>query len=181
MAPEVLHGDQYDAKADLWSVGAVVYEIAVGKPPFRAPNQFALMKKVDASTGIKFPDEDPQAQARAAAKGEEIIPVPKDIKALLRNLLRRKPAERASYEDFFSSPALANSKFPRRTPEPAASSPVDDDDRLTSFTGQVRTPAHHKVIPPEVLDSKAMIPPSKFNFRRREIISENSPQDIAEG
>lgn len=175
MAPEVLHGEQYDAKADLWSVGAVVYEMCVGKPPFRAPNQIALMKKVDASTGIKFPDEDPQALARAAARGEEIIPVPKDIKALLRSLLRRKPVERASYEEFFGSAALANSKFPRPTPEPLLSSPVDDDDK-SSYSGQVPTPAHHRVIPPEVLDSKAMIPPSKFNFRRRE----STPQDTAE-
>lgn len=184
MAPEVLHGDQYDAKADLWSVGAVLYEMAVGRPPFRAPNQFALVKKIDASTGIKFPDEDPQAQARAAAKGEEIIPVPRDVKQLLRTLLKRLPAERASYEEFFSSTALANSKFPRPSSEPSfpTAPPIDEDDPMGSGSDPSRPPipAHHRIIPPEVLDPKAMIPPSKFNFRRREVVSEGTPQDTSD-
>ena len=35
--------------------------------------------------------------------------------------------------------------------------------------GQPPIPDHHRVIPPEVLDPKAMIPPSKFNFRQRSI------------
>ena len=37
-----------------------------------------------------------------------------------------------------------------------------------AWTGSV--PDHHKVIPPEVLDPKAMIPPSKFNFRRQSLV-----------
>lgn len=37
--------------------------------------------------------------------------VPDDLKALMRRLLVRKPTERASFEEFFSSQALRNSKF----------------------------------------------------------------------
>lgn len=36
MAPEILRYEKYNAKADLWSVGAVLYEMVVGKPPFKA-------------------------------------------------------------------------------------------------------------------------------------------------
>ena len=42
MAPEILRYENYDAKADLWSVGAVLYEMCVGKPPFRAANHVEL-------------------------------------------------------------------------------------------------------------------------------------------
>lgn len=46
MAPEILRYEKYDAKADLWSVGAVLYEMSVGKPPFRAQNHIDLLRKV---------------------------------------------------------------------------------------------------------------------------------------
>jgi serine/threonine-protein kinase ULK/ATG1 len=32
MAPEILRYEKYDAKADLWSVGALLFEMAVCKP-----------------------------------------------------------------------------------------------------------------------------------------------------
>ncbi|EGO26925.1 hypothetical protein SERLADRAFT_343729, partial [Serpula lacrymans var. lacrymans S7.9] len=49
MAPEILRYEKYDAKADLWSVGAVLYEMAVGKPPYRAMNHVELLKKIEHS------------------------------------------------------------------------------------------------------------------------------------
>lgn len=34
-APEVIMSQHYDAKADLWSIGTVIYQCLVGKPPFQ--------------------------------------------------------------------------------------------------------------------------------------------------
>ncbi|KAJ2928467.1 hypothetical protein H1R20_g8618, partial [Candolleomyces eurysporus] len=162
MAPEILRYEKYDAKVDLWSVGAVLYEMAVGKAPFRAQNHIELLKKIEQSKGVKFPDEDPQ-------KASEVPTVPPDIKKLIRALLKRTPAERASFEDFFSSTALAKSKFPRPREvdiavEPPPAAQVDESDK--TWNGRPATPEHHKDIPPEVLDPTALIPPSKFNWRR---------------
>lgn len=36
MAPEVIMSLQYDAKADLWSIGTIVYQALTGKAPFQA-------------------------------------------------------------------------------------------------------------------------------------------------
>ncbi|KAI0708695.1 kinase-like protein [Earliella scabrosa] len=168
MAPEILSYQKYDSKADLWSVGAVLYEMAVGKPPFRAQNHIELLKKIDNSKGIKFPDEDPQMLARAQAKGDEIKPVPSDIKMLIRSLLKRVPAERSSFDEFFTSTAMVKSKFPRPK-EPTPPPPDDDDD-------PDRIPDHHRIIPPEVLDPRAMIPPAKIKFKRR--ISTEPPEGV---
>ena len=171
MAPEILRYEKYDAKADLWSVGAVLYEMAVGKAPFRAMNHIELIKKIENSKGVKFPDEDPRHIPEPDDK-----PVPLDIKQLIRMLLERKPVERANFEQFFSSTAVAKSKFPRpRQPSPITTTGLD-----TGGRGYI--PEHHNIIPPEVLDPKALIPPSKFNFRRKDIekvVPETSP--IANG
>jgi len=176
MAPEILAYKKYDAKADLWSVGAVLYEMAVGRPPFRAQNHIELLKKIEKSTGIKFPDEDPHSSAaKAGGGGSEALPVPSDVKKLIRMLLKQKPAERATFEEFFGSTALQKSKFPRPREEDADVGP-----QMVQTNGVWRpvTPEHHKIIPPEVLDENAMIPPSRFNFRRTSTLgkeSEGSP------
>lgn len=181
MAPEILRYEKYDAKADLWSVGAVLYEMCIGKPPFRAQNHVELLKKIEHSKGVKFPDEDSSRATSnhtsphptSLTKPEESQTVPSDIKELIRALLRRRPAERASFEEFFKSEALAKSKFPRSAPGPplratsiATVPSMQTEEEDDSPIGKI--PEHHKVIPPEVLDPKAMIPPSKFHFRRRE-------------
>ena len=165
MAPEILRYEKYDAKADLWSVGAVLYEMAVGKAPFRALNHIELLKKIEHSKGVKFPDEESGSTSGRNNGGGGSVerPVPADIKALVRMLLKRNPAERASFEDFFSSTALAKSKFPKLQ---VSGSEQRLETPSAVWNGRPPTPEHHRVIPPEVLDPKAMIPPSKFNFRR---------------
>ena len=171
MAPEILSYQKYDAKADLWSVGAVLYEMSVGKAPFRAANHIDLLKKIDHSKGIKFPDEDPLYQPRTGEDPPQVVPP--DVKGLIRTLLRRNPVERASFEDFFKSEAMTNSKFPRpipvQPPTPMPQEQIEDG----------KIPEHHMRIPPEVLDPRVMIPPSKFNFRRRESEGVSPSQEVS--
>lgn len=112
MAPEILKYEKYDPKADLWSVGAVVYEMSVGRPPFRAQNHMELVRKIETTKGrVNFPDEVAAKEAlktaglpsspRSKDKDKEITVVPDDIKFAIRRLLQRKPVERATFEEFF--------------------------------------------------------------------------------
>ena len=88
MAPEILRYEKYDAKADLWSVGTVLYEMMVGKPPFRASNHVELLRRIERGEDrIKFPDETTLSDS---------------MKRLIRRLLRRNPVERISFSDFFN-------------------------------------------------------------------------------
>lgn len=41
-APEVIMSLQYDAKADLWSLGTIVFQCLTGKAPFQATTPQAL-------------------------------------------------------------------------------------------------------------------------------------------
>lgn len=89
MAPEILRYEKYDAKADLWSVGTVLYEMVVGKPPFRASNHVELLRKIERQEdNIRFPEDLEASQS---------------IKALIRGLLKRNPIERMSFTDFFDN------------------------------------------------------------------------------
>ncbi|EFQ99662.1 ULK/ULK protein kinase [Nannizzia gypsea CBS 118893] len=94
MAPEILRYEKYDAKADLWSVGTVLYEMVVGKPPFRASNHMELLQKIQISKDrIKFPRE---------------TPVASDIKKLIRGLLKFNPVERLTFPQFFENSVIEN-------------------------------------------------------------------------
>ncbi|MCO5565510.1 hypothetical protein L7F22_019184 [Adiantum nelumboides] len=122
MAPEILRYEKYNAKADLWSVGAVLYEMSVGSPPFKAANHVELLKRIDRGEDrIKFPDEKSEDSLRRehARKVEEgrtksefarPHPVDEDIKKLIRDLLRRRPIERLSFEDFFNCELISTYK-----------------------------------------------------------------------
>lgn len=92
MAPEILRYERYDAKADLWSVGTVLYEMTTGKPPFRAGNHVELLRKIEAAEdNIRFTRESV---------------VSSEMKVLIRALLKRNPTERMSFENFFAHPVV---------------------------------------------------------------------------
>jgi serine/threonine-protein kinase ULK/ATG1 len=94
MAPEILRYEKYDAKADLWSVGTVLFEMMSGRPPFRASNHVELLRKIEQSEDhIRFPRE---------------TVVSPGMKDLIKALLKRTPVERLPFEDFFRHPVVVD-------------------------------------------------------------------------
>lgn len=91
IAPEVFCGGEYDLRADLWSLGVLVYELAVGRPPFYAASLPELMRVVGTAAEPPFP---------AGA-------VPPDCEAFLRRLLVKDPAGRADWPELAGHAFLA--------------------------------------------------------------------------
>lgn len=46
MAPEMIAGKGYGKSVDWWALGAIMFEMMTGKPPFRSSNRQKLYKKI---------------------------------------------------------------------------------------------------------------------------------------
>ena len=80
MAPEQAQGGQIDHRADLFSLGSVLYAMCTGRPPFRATTTMAVLKRVC--------EEDPRPI-------REINPeVPEWLCAVIAKLHAKKPDDR---------------------------------------------------------------------------------------
>ncbi|GAB5593238.1 Serine/threonine-protein kinase [Umbelopsis nana] len=117
MGPEILSYKKYDAKADLWSVGAVVFEMITGRPPFRASNHVELLKIIEENDDrIVFPDER-SSHSRPSSLGDGKVDsaplgpiISNELKDLIRHLLKKNPVERISFEEFFMHPAVTQGR-----------------------------------------------------------------------
>jgi len=87
MAPEILQHHRYDAKADLWSVGTVLFEMIAGKPPFNGENHIDLLRNIQRKA-VRLPPD---------------VRVSKACVNLLRLLLNRNPLSRAGFKEFFEA------------------------------------------------------------------------------
>lgn len=81
----ILH--RYDAKADLWSVGTVLFEMISGSPPFHGENHIDLLHNIQ----------------RKAVRLPKDVRVSKQCVTLLRILLSRNPVSRAGFKEFFEA------------------------------------------------------------------------------
>lgn len=46
MAPEILEKKQYNYKADIWSLGVILFELITGDPPFQASSKSELKANI---------------------------------------------------------------------------------------------------------------------------------------
>ena len=78
MSPEHFDADRPDARADVYSAGVVLYELATGELPYMASNPFALQYQVRNSPG-------PPEPAKAVAPA---------VWAIVRRAMASRPADR---------------------------------------------------------------------------------------
>ena len=84
MAPEILNGEEYNNKCDLWSLGVNIFQLYTKKPPYVGQFQKHVLNDIE-------------------KKGQSVLNVIKDQRLydLLSKLLVRDPNKRISWEQYF--------------------------------------------------------------------------------
>jgi len=79
MAPEVVQSlPNYDTKADIWSLGIMIYEMAKGSPPYSHLDKFAVLDMIPKAAPPKLPDA---------------VEFPKDMRDFMAACLKELPTE----------------------------------------------------------------------------------------
>ena len=87
MAPEVLAGEEYDFKCDLWSLGIIIYQLFFKKYPYNGITGVAIYNQI-----IRL--------------GQGVIKKTgyKKLDNLIKKLIVEDPEKRLSWEDYFNEP-----------------------------------------------------------------------------
>ncbi|AKJ03454.1 serine/threonine protein kinase [Archangium gephyra] len=128
MAPEQASGGTVDARADVYAVGVLTYEVCTGSLPFRGDNTFATML------------QHLEATAEPPSRRRPDLGLPPELDALVLGALAKDPAARPTLEAFRAglealvpgrvplqlTPAMATGRVPALPPAapPAPAAPA---------------------------------------------------------
>ncbi len=103
MAPEVLTGypssaanffrNKYNEKADLWSLGTIIFQLVAGYPPFEGKNPIQVLESIKKGS-YSYPSD---TQTSATCK------------SLIEQLLQANPDLRLGWPDYFDHPFVKTS------------------------------------------------------------------------
>uniref|UniRef100_A0A671KQR1 non-specific serine/threonine protein kinase n=1 Tax=Sinocyclocheilus anshuiensis TaxID=1608454 RepID=A0A671KQR1_9TELE len=138
MAPEVIMSQNYDAKADLWSVGTIIYQCLTGKAPFQAstPQELRQFYERHRSLSPSIPRE-----------------TSSHLRHLLLGLLQRNHGERMDFDEFFHHPFLeASTSMKKSSPVPMPTYPSSASGSSSSGSSTSRlTPTRSETEAPRPL------------------------------
>ena len=92
-APELLCGEKYNNKIDLWSIGIILYRLFFGEFPYKGKTQVAIYNQIINQVPIK-------------KRGKNDL-----LDDLIMKLLQINPNQRLSWEEYFSHEFWTNKDF----------------------------------------------------------------------
>ena len=91
LAPEVCTGNGYDMKADVWSLGCVLYELCTWRRPFEGESIATIIQKV--LNAVYEPIEDDLYS--------------EDLRSFIYSMLRKDPSTRPSASELLTNPSIS--------------------------------------------------------------------------
>jgi serine/threonine-protein kinase len=127
LAPEQVSGGPVDARADVYSLGVVLYECLCGRPPFIADTEAAT-----ALARLQQPPRKPR-ELRAG--------IPKPLEDVVLRALALDPADRYATAGALRSALLAVSRGEVPAPDSTVHAVIPGDGTIAMAAGRDRTPA----------------------------------------
>ena len=91
MAPEILRGEPFDQKCDLWSLGVCIYLLCFKKYPFNGATQIQVLKEINEISPQFFLKTNNQ-----------------NLDNLISRLLTKDPKSRMTWNEYFNAPFFKN-------------------------------------------------------------------------
>lgn len=110
LAPEVWRRERYGSKADVWSLGILVYECIMGYRPFRVENNSNTN-----NNNPQQPQRPPNESLREKILNEEPnLPtnISPEFRHILAMMLRKNPVERISVRELLDTPFIREHTVP---------------------------------------------------------------------
>ena len=85
MAPEILNGDNYNFKSDIWSLGIIIYFMLNKEYPYNGKTEVLLLKEINSNKKLKLSNND-------------------KLNDLLKKMLKININERISWDEYFNHP-----------------------------------------------------------------------------
>ncbi len=104
MAPEQAVGKPIDRRADVWAIGAMLYHMLSGRPPFDAPNQLATLHRLSSGKPpLPLPEKIPRPVAQLVQRAlthdpEKRIATAQDMQAALESAMTQTGSSATSAE-----------------------------------------------------------------------------------
>ncbi|EAX85364.1 AGC family protein kinase [Trichomonas vaginalis G3] len=93
VAPEMVRNEPYGSSVDIWSLGIITYEMAIGRTPFKRANQFKTFKAIL--------EEEPSINSNIDSK----------LLDLIQKLLVKDPKKRLTIDEINSHPFFESINF----------------------------------------------------------------------
>ena len=90
MSPQIMRGDIFSSKCDVWSVAILFYQMIYGQTPYSGKNKEELYNNMEIKS-VSFPKE---------------LNIPNEIKDLIINMLGFEEEKRFSWKQVFQHPAI---------------------------------------------------------------------------
>ena len=154
ISPELLKYNQSSFASDFWSLGCIIYQMLVGRPPFKASNEYATFERI-VDVVYSFPDPTK-------------YPIPSAAVEVIRKLLLENPTERLGLETIKLQKWFNNVNW-------------DDKDRIWGPVPklepyrperyfQMKQPVQHQLKKPEAVKT-TMIKPQKVQSAPNSAVS----------
>lgn len=151
MSPEVLHGQGYDFKSDVWSLGCLLYEFATLKSPFEAPNQtlYDIFKKINNGDYPPLPDVFSQ-----------------ELRSLVSRMLHNDPKRRPTAAEAYNYAQMACEAFHDRPSGMTLMVGITDRCKMLDYEAAVCRPFNFPLLTPSFFTSNDAYVGIKFRYFR---------------